>query len=231
MGKKSIVLRDIVKDYPAARALDGVSFEVGAGTIHGFLGPNGAGKSTTINIVTGLVAPTSGDVLVGGQSIFQRKRLPTARLGLLPENLPLYPNMRVDDYLLFCRGIYSLRDKGGLPPLIVVLEKCGLTAVSRRLIGNLSKGYRQRVGIAQALIAGPEIVILDEPMSGLDPEAVTEIRELIQGLGGEHTVLLSSHRLPEVGMMCSHLTIIKGVRYSKVGNGRPCGRIFPVAPT
>ena len=207
MGKKSIQIRGLVKDYGGTRVLHGVSFEVAGGTIHGFLGPNGAGKSTTINIVTGLIAPTAGEVLLEGRP----------RMGLLPENLPLYLNMRVDDYLRFCRDIYAIGERGALPRMGDILEKCGLTEVSRRLIGNLSKGYRQRVGIAQALVAGPEIVILDEPMSGLDPAAVVEMRELILQLGGEHTVLLSSHRLQEVGVMCSHLTIIKEGRIVRTG--------------
>ena len=218
MGEKSIQVREIVKDYPGARVLDGISFDVERGTIHGFLGPNGAGKSTTINIVTGLITPTGGDVLVEGRSIFRDKQRVCGKMGLLPENLPLYPNMRVDDYLSFCRDIYSLKGSAGLCLMGNVLERCGLSQVSRRLIGNLSKGYRQRVGIAQALVAEPEIVILDEPMNGLDPAAVMEIRELIQGLGAEHTVLLSSHRLQEVSMMCSHLTIIKGGRIVKSGD-------------
>ena len=218
MGKKSIQVRKIVKDYPGIRVLDGVSFEVEKGTIHGFLGPNGAGKSTTINIITGLLTPSSGDVLVEGDSILGCPKKVRGRMGLLPEKLPLYLNMRVDDYLKFCRDIYSLnRNAVGLLPMGAVLEKCGLSGVSRRLIGNLSKGYQQRVGIAQALVAGPEIVILDEPMSGLDPAALVEARELILNLGGEHTVLLSSHRLQEVSMMCSHLTIIKEGRIVKTG--------------
>ena len=217
MVGKSIQVREIVKDYPGARVLDGVSFDVEAGTVHGFLGPNGAGKSTTINILTGLITPTSGDVWVNGVSIFRDKQGTCGRMGLLPENLPLYLNMRVDDYLSFCRDIYSFRSQSDRYSTGSVLEKCGLTEVARRLIGNLSKGYRQRVGIAQALVARPEIVILDEPMSGLDPVAVVEMRKLILGLRGEHTVLLSSHRLPEVSMMCSHLTIIKGGKILKSG--------------
>ena len=215
--RKSIQVQEIVKDYPGSRVLDRVSFDVEFGTVHGFLGPNGAGKTTTINIITGLIAPTSGDVLVEGFSVLHQNEVASGRMGLLPENLPLYLNMRVDDYLLFCRDIYSLKSQSERHPLGDILEKCGLTGVSRRLIGNLSKGYRQRVGIAQALVSRPAIIILDEPMSGLDPEAVVEIRELISGLKGEHTVLLSSHRLQEVSMMCSHLTMIKGGKIVKSG--------------
>ena len=218
MGSVSIKIQGLIKDYPGARALDRVSFEVEKGAIHGFLGPNGAGKSTTINIVTGLMAPTEGDVLVEGDSVVRSCDRVCARMGLLPENLPLYLNMRVQDYLHFCRDISSFRDRRSLPPLGDILNQCGLTEVARRLVGNLSKGYRQRVGIAQALVSGPSILVLDEPMNGLDPVAVREMRQLILRLAGEHTILLSSHRLSEMSAMCSHLTIIKKGRIVRTGS-------------
>ena len=217
MGNLSIQIQGLVKDYPGTRALDGVSFGVERGAIHGFLGPNGAGKSTTINIVTGLMAPTAGEVLVEGESVIRSRERVCGRMGLLPENLPLYLNMRVKDYLQFCRDIGSFRHRPRLIPLTDVLGQCGLGEVGHRLIGNLSKGYRQRVGIAQALVARPSILILDEPMNGLDPVAVREMRQLILRLAGEHTILLSSHRLQEMSTLCSHLTIIKAGKIVKTG--------------
>jgi ABC-2 type transport system ATP-binding protein len=204
----AIQLDQVSKEYPGILALDQVSFNVRKGCIHAFLGPNGAGKSTTMKIITGLLTPTSGRVEV------------SASVGFLPENPPLYPTMKVQDYLQFARDLKTLRGESRSQPqeLGEILEKTGLQAVSNRLIGNLSKGYRQRVGIAQALVANPEIVILDEPTVGLDPQAIMEIRELILALKKDHTIMLSSHQLHEVEQICTDVTIIQKGRIVSSGS-------------
>ncbi|MEA9357143.1 ABC transporter ATP-binding protein [Bacteriovorax sp. PP10] len=175
-------------------ALDNISFSVKKGSIHGFLGPNGAGKSTTMKILSGLIPETSGRYKVNG------------KVGFLPEHPPVYPNMSVYDYLKFVFSIYA----GAVNEARIdeVMSKTGLTDVSSRLIGNLSKGYQQRVGIAQAIIHSPEIIILDEPTVGLDPVAIADIRSLILELKKEHTVLFSSHQLHDVELLCSDITLI-----------------------
>jgi len=190
----TIITKQIGKEYPGRVALSDVSFKVKKGSIHGFLGPNGAGKTTTMKILNGLVVPTTGQFEISGS------------IGFLPENPPLYGNMTVDEYLSFVFSIYekntSLRSNEIQKRIDSVKEKCGLMNVSNRLIENLSKGYKQRVGIAQALVHSPEIIILDEPTVGLDPVAIVEIRNLIQSLKGSHTILFSSHQLHEVELLC-----------------------------
>ena len=191
-------LNQVTKEYPGHTALHQISFEVLKGSVHAFLGPNGAGKSTTMKILTGLIPATSGTVEVN------------AKVGFLPENPPLYPSMKVRDYLKFVFDIQTLKKKIPQKPENIgeVMSRCGLDAVADRLIGNLSKGYRQKVGIAQALVFHPEIIILDEPTVGLDPQAIAEIRELILSLKNDHTILLSTHQLYEAELISSHLTII-----------------------
>ncbi|MBT3584601.1 MAG: ABC transporter ATP-binding protein [Halobacteriovoraceae bacterium] len=201
---KAIIIQNLVKDFPGTRALSGVSFSVEKGSIHGFLGPNGAGKSTTMRIITGLMPSTSGEVTVDG------------RIGFLAENPPLYLNMTVRDYLQFVLEIHSQNFKP-IYKIDSAIEKCGLGSVEKRLIGNLSKGFKQRVGIAQTLVHNPEIIILDEPTVGLDPKALVEIRNLILSLRGDHTVLLSSHQLNEVSLLCSHISIINSGEIIKSG--------------
>ena len=190
----SIETNNLRKEYPGRVAIDSVSFRVKKGTVHGFLGPNGAGKTTTMKVITGLVSATSGDFKING------------RVGFLPENPPLYGNMTVNDYLLFVLNIYSNDVSKDI--LEEVKRKCGLTDVGDRLIQNLSKGFKQRVGIAQALIHSPEIIILDEPTVGLDPVAIVEIRNLIESLKGSHTILFSSHQLHEVELLCDEITLV-----------------------
>jgi ABC-2 type transport system ATP-binding protein len=196
----TIITKQIGKEYPGRVALSDVSFKVKKGSIHGFLGPNGAGKTTTMKILNGLVVPTTGQFEISGS------------IGFLPENPPLYGNMTVDEYLSFVFSIYekntSLRSNEIQKRIDSVKEKCGLMNVSNRLIENLSKGYKQRVGIAQALVHSPEIIILDEPTVGLDPVAIVEIRNLIQSLKGSHTILFSSHQLHEVELLCQEITLI-----------------------
>jgi ABC-2 type transport system ATP-binding protein len=194
----------VTKEYPGHTALHQISFEVLKGSVHAFLGPNGAGKSTTMKILTGLIPATSGTVEVN------------AKVGFLPENPPLYPSMKVRDYLKFVFEIQTLKKK--IPEKVdEVISRCGLAAVADRMIGNLSKGYRQKVGIAQALVFNPEIIILDEPTVGLDPQAIAEIRELILSLKKDHTILLSTHQLYEAEMISSHLTIINQGRVLTTG--------------
>lgn len=190
----AIEIENLCKSYPGRMALDNISFSVKKGSIHGFLGPNGAGKSTTMKILSGLIPETSGTFKVNG------------KVGFLPEHPPVYPNMSVYDYLKFVFSIYA----GAVNEARIdeVMSKTGLTDVSSRLIGNLSKGYQQRVGIAQAIIHSPEIIILDEPTVGLDPVAIADIRSLILELKKDHTVLFSSHQLHDVELLCSDITLI-----------------------
>jgi len=176
-------------------ALNEITFSVKKGSVHGFLGPNGAGKSTTMKILSGLIPETQGEFTVNG------------KVGFLPEHPPVYPNMTVKDYLQFVFDIYS-PEKKKTNAVADVMEKTGLTLVKDRLIGNLSKGYQQRVGIAQALVHSPEIIILDEPTVGLDPVAIAEIRELITKLKTDHTILFSTHQLHDVELLCSDITLI-----------------------
>ena len=190
----AIVIENLCKVYPGRLALDNVSFSVKKGSIHGFLGPNGAGKSTTMKILSGLIPETSGKFEVHG------------KVGFLPEHPPVYPNMTVRDYLNFVFSIYAYT--GSTNHIDEVIKKTGLTDVQNRLIGNLSKGYQQRVGIAQAIVHSPEIIILDEPTVGLDPVAIADIRALILELKNDHTILFSSHQLHDVELLCSDITLI-----------------------
>lgn len=194
--ENALKIEKLSKEYPGRLALKDVTFSVKKGSVHGFLGPNGAGKSTTMKIIAGLVQKSSGEIHVDG------------KIGFLPEHPPVYSNMSVEDYLAFVFDIYSDKTQTKKEAIEEVLKKTGLTHVKERLIGNLSKGYQQRVGIAQAIIHSPEIIILDEPTVGLDPVAIGEIRNLIQELKKDHTVLFSSHQLYEVELLCSDITLI-----------------------
>lgn len=202
----SIEVRNITKLFGTQKALDNVSFSVDSGTIVGFLGPNGAGKSTLMKIITGLIAPTSGSVLVDGINVAEESQKVRQLIGYLPENNPLYLDMYVKEYLLFCADIYKLQT----PKRIVdeVIEKTGLTLEYKKKIGTLSKGYKQRVGLAQAIIHNPKVLILDEPTTGLDPNQIIEIRNLILELGKEKTIMLSTHIMQEVQAICHQIAII-----------------------
>lgn len=211
---------DVTKDYPGTQALKGISFGVKKGRVHGFLGPNGAGKSTAMNILAGLIPPSSGDVIVRGKSVKENPFAAREQIGFLPENPPLYDNMRVRPYLEFVAEIHALKsqEKKNLKQQVqVAIEKCHLEKVEGKLLGNLSKGFRQRVGIAQAIVFDPEIIIFDEPTNGLDPDAIVEIRNLTRELGKERTVLFSSHILSEVELMCDDITIIRDGKIAKTG--------------
>jgi len=196
------------KRYGDTTALDGVSFRVGRGEIVGFLGPNGAGKTTTLRILSTYLTPDAGTARVGEYDVALQPMEVRRRLGYLPEHPPLYLDQTVQEFLRFCaalRGVPRSRRRGAVED---VIERCGLGEVRGRLIANLSKGYRQRVGLAQALVHRPEVLILDEPTVGLDPQQIREIRRLVASLATEHTVLLSTHILPEVTMTCSRAVII-----------------------
>ncbi|MBM6936950.1 ABC transporter ATP-binding protein [Pseudoflavonifractor phocaeensis] len=214
-----IEVRDLVKRYGAHLAVDHLSFSVPDGQIFGFLGPNGAGKSTTMNIMTGYLGATEGEVLVDGHSITDEPELVKRSVGYLPELPPLYMDMTCEEYLLFAAGLKKVSRKDRNSQVDRVMEMTGTMTVRGRLIRNLSKGYRQRVGLAQALLGFPKVLILDEPTVGLDPKQILEIRTLIRSLSKNHTILLSSHILSEVQEVCDHLLIIHHGR--KVACGAP----------
>ena len=198
----------LTKFYGETKALDEVTFDVRQGEILGFLGPNGAGKTTTMRILTGFLSPTAGSVKVGGYDVVDHSLEVRRITGYLPETVPLYNEMRVIDYLGFMARIRGVPRRKIRDRVDFVLTRCGLTGESHRLIGHLSKGYRQRVGIAQALVHDPQVLILDEPTIGLDPVQVREVRHLIKSMAGERTIILSTHILPEVSMTCERVLII-----------------------
>ena len=203
-----IVVKHITKRYGPQKAVDDVSFTVKTGEIVGFLGPNGAGKSTTMKAITCYLAPNEGDIQVGGKSIHRDPEDIKRSIGYLPESNPLYTEMPVVDYLRFIAEIHGLEKDRIRDRIRHMVEVCGLEGEKHKKIGELSKGYRQRVGLAQALIHDPEVLVLDEPTTGLDPNQIVEIRELIRKIGREKTVLLSSHILAEVEATCDRILII-----------------------
>lgn len=203
-----IQVSNLTKMYGPHTAISDLSFEVQKGEIVGFLGPNGAGKSTTMKILTGFVPATEGKASVAGFDVFAQPIEVKRNVGFLPETPPLYLEMSVQDYLHFAARLHQVHSSKIKSAADDVLSKTGLGDVRKRLIGNLSKGYRQRVGLAQALIHNPKVLILDEPSVGLDPKQIIEIRDLIKSLAGEHTVILSSHILPEVTATCQRIIII-----------------------
>ena len=203
-----IEVESLTKRYGRATAVSGVSFRVEKGEILGFLGPNGAGKTTTMRILTCYLPPTDGTARVGGYDVLGQPMEVRRRVGYLPETPPLYPDMTVDEYLGFCAKIKGVPPKRHRSQIGDAVEKCRVGDVRSTLIGKLSKGYRQRVGLAQAILHNPEVLVLDEPTAGLDPKQIIETRELIRGLGGDHTIILSTHILPEVSMTCGRVVII-----------------------
>lgn len=205
-----IKVKHLVKNYGTHQAVKDISFRVEPGQIVGLLGPNGAGKSTTMNILTGYISATDGEVSVGGFDILDDPLKAKAQIGYLPEIPPLYVDMTVTEYLTFAAKLKKVKKSELKAEAERVMEAAKITDVADRLIKNLSKGYKQRVGLAQALLANPPILILDEPTVGLDPNQIIEIRELITELGKEHTVILSSHILSEVSAVCDYIIIIDG---------------------
>ena len=203
-----IKVESLTKRYAGQPAIQNLNFEVGQGEIMGFLGPNGAGKTTTMRILAGFMPPTSGRATVAGFDVFSQSLQARSHLGYMPESVPLYNDMRVDEYLVYRAALKSVPRRRVAERVGDVKELCGLKEVKKQLIGTLSKGYRQRVGLADALLHEPDLLILDEPTIGLDPNQIRQVRELIKNLGKQHTILLSTHILPEVEMTCSRVIII-----------------------
>jgi ABC-2 type transport system ATP-binding protein len=204
----NIQIENLSKRYGPQKAVDNISFSVKTGEILGFLGPNGAGKSTTMKIITGYLAMGDGDVIINGKSLRETGDEIKKHIGYLPENNPLYLDMPVIDYLAFCASLQGVKKEEVDGRVREMVKVCGLNAEKHKKIGELSKGFRQRVGLAQAMIHNPEILILDEPTTGLDPNQIVEIRKLIRELGKEKTVILSTHILPEVEATCDRILII-----------------------
>lgn len=205
-----VEVNHLTKKYGKHTALEDLSFSVEKGQIYGFLGPNGAGKSTTMNIMTGYLAATDGEVLIDGCDMMREPERAKGHIGYLPEVPPVYPDMTVREYLKFAAELKRIPKKEQKEQIIKVMELTKVANVSERLIRNLSKGYRQRVGLAQAVLGEPDVIILDEPMNGLDPRQIMEMRDLIKDLGRRHTVILSSHILSEIDAVCDHIMIISG---------------------
>ncbi len=219
-----INVSNLTKYYGDYAAIRDVSFEVPAGKVVGFLGPNGAGKTTTMRILAGFLTATSGKAVIDGYDVFWQQLEVRRRIGYMPENCPLYGEMRVVEYLRFRAGIKGLHGRKQRRRLDFVLQRCWLTDVRRQLVGTLSKGYRQRVGLADALLADPSVLILDEPTAGLDPTQIRASRELIRELGQQHTILLSTHILPEVEMTCDSVIIIHRGQVVASGSLKDLGR-------
>src|SRR5436190_5817672 len=203
-----IKVEGLTKKYARTVAVDDISFEVEKGGIVGFLGPNGAGKTTTMRVLTCFLPPSAGRASVAGFDVLEQPLEVKKRIGYLPESPPLYPEMEVEEYLTFVGRLKGISGADVARRVTEVCERCAVADVRTKLIGKLSKGYRQRVGLAQAIIHNPEVLILDEPTSGLDPKQIIETRDLIRSLAGDHTIVLSTHILPEVSQTCQRVVII-----------------------
>jgi ABC-2 type transport system ATP-binding protein len=219
MSDVMIEVEGLTKDYGTTRAVDNVTFDVRKGEVLGFLGPNGAGKSTTMKMLTCFLAPTAGRAKVAGHDVFDESLEVRRRIGYLPEDTPIYRDMTVLEYLEFAAHMRGMSDDKSPGRIKEIGQRCGLVDVAGKLVGELSKGYRQRVGLAQAMLHDPDILILDEPTSGLDPNQIVEIRSLIKEIGREKTVILSTHILPEVQATCSRILIVSGGKL--VADGTP----------
>jgi len=224
-----IEVERLTKHYGPVTAIRDVSFSVAPGQIVGFLGPNGAGKSTTMRILACFMPASSGSARVAGRDVFRESLEVRRRIGYLPESVPLYTEMRVAPYLEFVAEVKGVSRSDRRRRVADVMDRCMVADVQNRLIGTLSKGYRQRVGLAQALVSDPEVLVLDEPTIGLDPKQIIEIRSLIKSLAGQHTVILSTHILPEVSMVCSGVIIIN--KGSVVAQGPIDSLVEQVFPT
>ena len=210
-------VRNLTKRYGTNMAVSDLSFDIGSGGIYGLLGPNGAGKSTTMNIITGYLAATGGSVKIDGHDIVKEPKEAKKRMGYLPEVPPLYPDLTVREYLNFAAELKGIKKAGRSSEVGEIMDRTGLYSVESRLIRNLSKGYRQRTGIACALLGLPELIILDEPTAGLDPAQIIEIRDLILSLKDDHAVILSSHILQEISAVCDHIMVISHGRLMAEG--------------
>jgi ABC-2 type transport system ATP-binding protein len=207
-SQELIHIEHLHRDYGHIRAVDDVSFELARGEVLGFLGPNGAGKSTTMQMITGNLAPSGGEIRICGIDLLDQPKRAKREIGYLPEQPPVYRELTVDEYLTYCARLNRIARRDIARAVATAKERCGLGDTGQRLIGNLSKGYQQRVGIAQAIIHNPAVVILDEPTVGLDPIQIREIRSLIKQLGEAHGIILSTHILPEVQATCNRVQII-----------------------
>jgi ABC-2 type transport system ATP-binding protein len=203
-----ITVKDLTKKYARTVAVDQISFAVERGQIVGFLGPNGAGKTTTMRILSCFLTPSAGTATVAGFDVLEHPLEVKRRVGYLPETPPLYPEMETADYLIFVGRLKGLAGSELNRRVDFVCERCAITDVKKKILGKLSKGYRQRVGLAQAIIHNPDVLILDEPTAGLDPKQINETRDMIKGLAGDHTIILSTHILPEVEQTCQQVIII-----------------------
>lgn len=221
---KILIVDRVTKEYPGRIAVTDVSFQVNKGSIHGFLGPNGAGKSTTMKMIAGILPPTSGEIKLFGQTVLTENTNLKNQLGLLPENAPLYEDMKVEKYLQYVAKLHGV--KKFKEQVDKVMEELSLTQVKGRLIGNLSKGFKQRVGLAQAIVYDAPFLILDEPTNGLDPQTVVELRDFIKKLSIDKTILFSSHVLSEVEQLCDDITIIHKGKIRASGNLQEIHRKF-----
>ncbi len=203
-----IEVKGLTKRYGSHAAVKDISFSVGDGEILGFLGPNGAGKTTTMNIITGYIAPTEGEVFINGANVVEEPKKAKKNIGYLPDTPPVYDNMTVLEYLGFVSEIKEVKSDQRKKMISKIMDSVKITDMSNRLIKNLSKGYRQRVGLAQAMMGYPSVIILDEPTVGLDPKQIIEMRDVIKSLGGKHTIILSSHIMQEVSAVCDRIMII-----------------------
>lgn len=228
-GKEMIEIQNLTKRYGQIKAVNNLNFTVEKGEILGFLGPNGAGKSTTMNIITGYLPSSEGSVKVCGYDIMESPKEVKRRIGYLPEQPPIYMDMTVKDYLDFVSDLKLVDKKKKKSQLSDIMELVKISDHRNRLIKNLSKGYKQRVGLAQALVGSPEVLVLDEPTVGLDPKQIIEIRKLIKALGKEHTIILSSHILPEVSAVCERVVIINKGEIAAIDTPENLSRGFGAA--
>ena len=203
-----ITVKNVCKKYGSFVAVDNISFEINDGEIIGFLGPNGAGKSTTMNMLTGFIEPTSGEILINGFNISKKSKKAKANIGYMPENVPLYKDLTVKEFINYMAELKYVKGKDKKNMVSDIMAKTNLTDVQNKLIKNLSRGYKQRVSMAGALVGNPKILILDEPTVGLDPKQITEIRDLIKSLAKDHTIIISSHILSEISQMCEKVIIL-----------------------
>jgi len=224
-----ISVDQVTKSFGRTRAVDNLSFEVPSGSVCGFLGPNGAGKTTTIRMLAGAIAPDAGSLRVGSADVRRDPMLARRSIGYLPESNALPPDARVDEYLKFRCGLWGVAPRVHKAAVARVVERCQLESVRRKLIGSLSRGFRQRVGLAASLVASPAVVILDEPATGLDPVTAQAFRGIVQSLRGEHTVLFSSHNLSEVEAVCDYLVLLGGGRLVAQGTATDLRRRGAVA--
>ena len=207
-----IEVKNVTKKYGSFTAVDNISFDVKDGEVVGFLGPNGAGKSTTMNMITGFIEPTDGQIIINGNDISKKPKKAKKQIGYMPENVPLYYDLTVKEFVTYMAELKFVKRQDKKEQVEKVIKETGLESVQKKLIKNLSRGYKQRVSMAGALVGDPDVIILDEPTVGLDPKQITEIRNLIKELGKKHTVILSTHILPEVSQICERVVIIKKLK-------------------